>query len=149
MRASRPDVIDLFEEPFSLVALQTLLLRELLAPSAALVFYSAVNVERVWRWPYRAVERLVLARADAAHAPNADVPRILNAKGFQAPSAVLPLGVDADRFASATPMELQGIPRPRIGFIGRLEPVKGLPVLLEAFHKLKSDASLVIVGDGT
>ena len=86
MRATRPDVIDLFEEPFSLVALQTLLLRDLLAPSAALVFYSAVNVQRRWRWPYRAIERLVLRRADGAHAPNRDVPPILRAKGLAAPA---------------------------------------------------------------
>src|SRR3712207_5139870 len=56
LRRTRPDVIDLYEEPFSLVALETLVLREILAPQAALVFYSAVNVDREWRWPYRAIE---------------------------------------------------------------------------------------------
>jgi glycosyltransferase involved in cell wall biosynthesis len=149
IRATRPHVIDLFEEPFSLVALQTLLLRELFAPSAALVFYSAVNVERVWRWPYRAIERLVLARADAAHAPNVDVPRILHAKGFAGPSAVIPLGVDVQRFAEAEPLALDQLPRPRIGFVGRLEPVKGLPVLLDAFSRMHTPADLFIVGDGS
>src|SRR5919199_2847142 len=68
LRTIRPDVIDLYEEPFSLVALQTLLAREALAPRAALVFYSAVNVMRDWRWPYRAIERVVLMRANGAYA---------------------------------------------------------------------------------
>lgn len=148
MRAHRPDVIDLLEEPFSLVALQTLVVRELLAPSAALVFYSAVNVARQWRWPYRPIERLTLSRADGAHAPNADVPPILRARGMRAPVAVIPLGVDIDRFASAQSRAMQGIERPRIGFIGRLEPVKGLDVLLDAFGRMQQEASLVIVGDG-
>jgi glycosyltransferase involved in cell wall biosynthesis len=148
IRATRPDAIDLVEEPFSLVALQTLLLRELLAPSAAFIFYSAVNVERHWRWPYRAIERLVLARADGAHAPNSDVPRILQTRGMSAPTAVVPLGVDVERFASAAAMELPGIPRPRIGFIGRLEPVKGIDVLLDAFARLNPEASLLVAGDG-
>jgi glycosyltransferase involved in cell wall biosynthesis len=152
IRAARPDVIDLYEEPFSLVALQTLLLREVLAPRAALVFYSAVNVWRQWRWPYRAIERLLLARADGAHAPNRDVPRILRAKGFsRQPIATVPLGVDAERFAAPLPDALPQLPRPRVGFVGRLEPVKGLDVLLDAFqfHLETRPAALVIAGEGS
>ena len=101
IRTMRPDVIDLYEEPFSLVALQTLLLRNLFAPRAALVFYSAVNVERRWRWPYRAIEQHGAARRRRRPTrPNADVPRILRAQGFaHKPVDVIPLGVDVDRFA--------------------------------------------------
>jgi glycosyltransferase involved in cell wall biosynthesis len=149
IRSTRPAVIDLFEEPFSLVALQTLVARDLLAPHAALVFYSAVNVSRRWRLPYRAIEHLVLRRADGALVPNTDVPPILRGKGMRAPIAVVPLGVDAERFANATPMpRLDSIPRPRVGFVGRLEPVKGLPILLDACEQLHCDASLVVAGDG-
>jgi glycosyltransferase involved in cell wall biosynthesis len=150
MRETLPHVIDLYEEPFSLVALQTLLARAALAPRAALVFYSAVNVERRWRWPYRAIERAVLQHADAAHTPNADGSAILRAKGFgpQRPVRVIPLGVDQHRFTSAAPMDLPTIPRPRIGFVGRFEPVKGLDVLLTAFRRLETTASLVLTGDG-
>ncbi len=150
IRATHPDVIDLYEEPFSLVALQTLLLRDWLAPEAALIFYSAVNVQRHWRWPYRAIERTVLRRADGAHAPSADVPPILRGRGFgDKPVAVIPLGVDVRRFADAPPMLLPDIGRPRVGFIGRFEPVKGLDVLLQAFGMLKARASLVLIGDGS
>src|SRR2546423_12954354 len=63
IRTIQPDVIDLYEEPFSLVALQTLLARDILAPRAALVFYSAVNVVRDWRGAYPAGERAVGGRA--------------------------------------------------------------------------------------
>ncbi|GAC1319369.1 MAG: glycosyltransferase family 4 protein [Chloroflexota bacterium] len=153
LRRTRPDVIDLYEEPFSLVAAQTLLLRDLLLPRAALVFYSAVNVLRTWRWPYRAIERLVLGRADGAHGPNADVPRILRAKGFSEakPAHVIPLAVDVAAFGAATASALQGVGRPRIGFVGRLEPVKGLDVLLEAMahHVRQPGARLVIAGNGS
>ncbi|MGI9146227.1 MAG: glycosyltransferase family 4 protein [Chloroflexota bacterium] len=151
LRSTQPDVIDLFEEPFSLVALQTLLLRGVLVPSAAVVFYSAVNVQREWRWPYRAIERLTFRHADGAHAPNQDVPPILRAKGFlnHKPVSVIPLGVESARFASAKPMDLPAIRRPRIGFVGRLEPVKGLEVLLDAMQFLTSPASLVLFGDGS
>jgi glycosyltransferase involved in cell wall biosynthesis len=46
-------------------------------------------------------------------------------------------------------MDLPEVPRPRIGFVGRFEPVKGLDVLLAAFTCLASEASLVLVGDGS
>ena len=151
IRAVRPNVIDLFEEPFSLVALQTLALRGVFAPQAALVFYSAVNIARKWRWPYRAIEQLVLRHADGAHTPNADAARILRDKGLahDRPVCVIPLGVDAHRFDTAEPMPLPQIPRPRIGFIGRFEPVKGLDVLLEAFGQMTVRTSLVLAGDGS
>ncbi len=150
LRELKPDVIDLYEEPFTLVALQTLLLRDWLAPDAAFIFYSAVNVSRQWRWPYRAIERVVLRRADGAHAPSAQVPPILAARGFaEKPCAVIPLGVDVRRFADAPPMLLPDIPQPRVGFIGRFEPVKGLDVLLQAFERLTTRASLVLIGRGS
>jgi glycosyltransferase involved in cell wall biosynthesis len=149
LRAEKPDVIDLYEEPFSLVALQTLMLRKLLAPNAAIVFYSAVNVHRQWRWPYRWIERMVLRHADGAHVPNQDVAPILRAKGFaDRPIKVIPLGVDPDRFSHAKPMGLPDVPGPRVGFVGRLEPVKGLDVLIDAFALLSTTPSLVIAGDG-
>jgi glycosyltransferase involved in cell wall biosynthesis len=47
-------------------------------------------------------------------------------------------------------MELPGVPTPRVGFIGRLEPVKGLDVLFDAFDKLTTTpVGLVIAGDGS
>jgi glycosyltransferase involved in cell wall biosynthesis len=151
MRELQPDVIDLYEEPFSLVALQALWLRDRIAPRAALVFYSAVNVQRHWRWPYRDIERRVLRSADAAHGPSAEVPEVLRSRGFaDKPLSVIPLGVDVERFASAEPMILpMDAPRPRVGFIGRFEPVKGLDVLLDAFARLRTPASLVLIGDGS
>jgi glycosyltransferase involved in cell wall biosynthesis len=66
-----------------------------------------------------------------------------------APIEVVPLGVDVDVFASAEPIALADAPPPRIGFLGRLEPVKGLDVLLEAFDRLSAPATLVIAGDGS
>lgn len=147
VRRIQPDVIDVQEEPFSLAALQVVLARELLAPRAAVVFYSAVNVERRWRLPYRLAEAAVLARAEAAYVPSRDVSVVLRAKGFRGRVAHIPLGVDLDRFADASAADV-GARRPRIGFLGRLEPVKGLPVLVDALARLTTPATLMIGGHG-
>jgi glycosyltransferase involved in cell wall biosynthesis len=149
IRSIQPDVIDLVEEPFTFVALQALVGRELFARGAALVVYSAVNVHREWRFPYRAIERVVLRRVDGAHAPSSEVAPILRAKGLaRQPMATIPLGVDAERFAAAEPPNDGRGSRPRIGFVGRLEPVKGLQVLLDAFERLSERGMLLIAGDG-
>jgi glycosyltransferase involved in cell wall biosynthesis len=149
IRRWQPDVIDVHEEPFSLAALQVLLAREALARHAALVFYSAVNVVRRWRLPYRLAEQVVLARADGAYVPSHAVPGVLRAKGYAGPLEVIPLGVDLQCFSTASAMELGGcIPRPRVGFLGRLEPVKGLDVLLQAVPSFHGVARVLIAGAG-
>jgi glycosyltransferase involved in cell wall biosynthesis len=66
-----------------------------------------------------------------------------------APIEVVPLGVDSDAFASAEPLQIADAPPPRVGFLGRLEPVKGLDVLLQACERLSRPATLVIAGDGS
>ncbi|MBV9355639.1 MAG: glycosyltransferase family 4 protein [Chloroflexi bacterium] len=152
VRQLQPDVLDVQEEPFSFAAAQALLARRLLAPTAALVFYSAVNVPRRWRAPYRLSERLVLHAADGAYTPNSDVPKILAAKGLRVPAQVVPLGVEVGRFGGAAPLplaeRLDGAPRPYLGFLGRLEPVKGLDVLLDAVSTLRARGTLIVAGDG-
>src|SRR5258707_4772184 len=81
IRASKPDVIDLFEEPFSLVALETLLMRDVVAPSSAVVFYSAVNVHRGGRWPYPSIERFTFRRGAGADTPHQDRSGLMCVKG--------------------------------------------------------------------
>jgi glycosyltransferase involved in cell wall biosynthesis len=61
------------------------------------------------------------------------------------PSHVVPLGIDVDCFAGATPA-LSGN-RPIVGTVGRLAPQKGHETLLEA-ARLVPEAQFVVVGDG-
>ncbi len=152
VRRFRPDVFDVHEEPFSFAALEALVARNLLAPRAGYVFCSYVNVDVRWNWPYRWAENVVLAKADAAYAPNQDVPGVLRAKGLRGPARVIPSGVDVERFATAEPMDLDavlgGAPRPYLGFLGRLEPVKGLDLFVQAAARLAQPGTIVIAGDG-
>lgn len=65
---------------------------------------------------------------------------------------VIPNGVDVDRFASAEPLpELTDPTRPLLLFVGRLEPRKGLDVLIRAFLRVRAAlprVRLCVVGDG-
>jgi glycosyltransferase involved in cell wall biosynthesis len=104
---------------------------------------------RAWKKrPYFAlVERDHLARAAALHATSETEARSLASLGFGDRTWIIPLGVSAS------------VARPRIArdgvrvlFLGRLHPVKEIPLLLEAFAALapavRDRAELVVAGDG-
>jgi phosphatidylinositol alpha-mannosyltransferase len=61
------------------------------------------------------------------------------------PVALIPNGVEVDRFARADPWPKGA---PTVVFVGRHEPRKGLRVLLEAFALLAGPTRLWVVGDG-
>lgn len=65
---------------------------------------------------------------------------------------VVPNGVAVDRFADAEPLpELTDPERPLVLFVGRLEPRKGLAVLIRGFLRLRATvprARLCVVGEG-
>jgi phosphatidylinositol alpha-mannosyltransferase len=65
---------------------------------------------------------------------------------------VVPNGVDVARFAAAEPLpDLIDPQRPLVLFVGRLEPRKGLDVLIRGFLRLRATvrrARLCVVGEG-
>jgi glycosyltransferase involved in cell wall biosynthesis len=110
------------------------------------VLYSAQNIHKRYPVPFRWLERLALRpRHRCLGVCNSEAGRILRCKGLGAPAPKIPLGVDiaqltrADRPAPARPM--------RIGYVGRLEPHKGVDVLLRALP-LPPDSTLAIAGAG-
>ncbi len=60
---------------------------------------------------------------------------------------VVPLGIDAHRFAPA-PMPRPAGAMPTLLFVGRLRYYKGLPYLLHALARMRQPCRLVIAGDG-
>jgi glycogen synthase len=61
---------------------------------------------------------------------------------------VIPPGYDPDLFADAAQDPFPHLPRPRVGYIGRISPQKDVGTLIEAFGMAGVLAYLVIVGDG-
>jgi glycosyltransferase involved in cell wall biosynthesis len=161
IRSARPHVLHLWEEPFSVIALQALWLASLWAPRAVPLFFSADNMNRDLRYPYRPsafyarVERFSHRRCAAATVLSTEVAEVLRAKGFTKTIEVIPLGLDladfpAGRRASREEVLARfGLKPPIVGFAGRLLHLKGIDLLLSAVARLTAERpSLVIVGEG-
>ena len=124
------DLIDLHEEPFGLAVAEVLVLRALRAPRTPFLVTSAQNLDKRYPPPFRWFERWSLRSAAGAYTCNAEAGRILRRKGLAGELELLPLGVDTDRFRPAD--RPPPGPRLRVGFVGRLIPLKGVDVLLRA-----------------
>jgi 1,2-diacylglycerol 3-alpha-glucosyltransferase len=97
------------------------------------------------------------ARADAVIAPSAVIRDELRARGVRGPIAVVPTGVDLDRFRPADRRAVRaGLGLPADGqlvlYVGRLDREKSVDQILLAFERVASTVSaahLVLVGHGT
>jgi 1,2-diacylglycerol 3-alpha-glucosyltransferase len=97
------------------------------------------------------------ARADAVIAPSAVVRDELRARGVRGPIAVIPTGVDLDRFRPADRRAVRAGLRlpaevPLVLYVGRLDREKSVDRILVAFERVASTvaaAHLVLVGHGT
>ena len=95
------------------------------------------------------VERSALRRADAVVVLTERTAAALRADGVPADRVLVnPSGFDPTIFGGAADDVFPGVPRPRIGYVGRLAPQKRPDRLVEAFGRMREKASLVIVGDG-
>jgi glycosyltransferase involved in cell wall biosynthesis len=93
--------------------------------------------------------RLVFVAPELLDLARESVPRLLRGALDDA-SLVHPMGLELERFAAIAAHRAHRTPhpRPRVGAIGRLVPVKGLELLLDALDDLTTPVDLLIAGDG-
>jgi L-malate glycosyltransferase len=149
----RPDVIHLEEEPDSLAALQVVLARRALAPSARVVLFTWQNILRPRRPLVAHLLQFVLRQVDWLIAGNCEAASVARRLSYNGPVTVLPqLGVEMKAFnvqPSPGKREELDIPNDRfiIGYVGRFVPEKGLDTLLRATAQVEG-AHLLLVGRG-
>ncbi|MET0297092.1 MAG: glycosyltransferase [Microbacterium sp.] len=141
----RPDVVDLHEEPFALATAELLLLKKLRRDRAPYVLYSAQNIDKRYPVPFRWFERAALRGAAGAYVCNREAGEILVRKGLRGPARLIPLGVDTAQFSPAD--RSAPADAPVIGYLGRLEPYKGVSTLLRAAAD-RPTWRIEITGDG-
>lgn len=106
-----------------------------------------------------AMTRRILRHTEAVIAPSRKVEALLRSYGVQKPIAVIPTGLDLQRFSTQFPQEQRDALKRSLGIrpeqtvllsVGRVAKEKNLEELLDYFGRLSlPDAVLCIVGGGT
>src|SRR5919108_1892840 len=95
----RPDLVLADEEPWSLAALQALLLAR--RAGARFVFATKQHLAKRLLPPFGSIRPLVLRQADAAIALTEPVQQVLRAQGYHGPIAIIPHGIEVTCRAQA------------------------------------------------
>lgn len=154
------DIVHCWEEPYILAGAQI----AYLAPKTAkLVYYSCQNIVKQYQPPFNWIEDYSLTRANAIVGIGKTVVETwctkLEKKNLHKPVVGIPLGVDLELF-KPNPHAKNIVDRicnwggssiPTIGYLGRLTPDKGLPLLLKVLDRLTASVvpwRCLIVGKG-
>jgi glycosyltransferase involved in cell wall biosynthesis len=149
LREHKPHLVDLSHEPYSVACAEALTLCSWFAPKAPIVLHANQNIRHHYPPPFNWFEQRAFRRIAAAYVCSESVREVLRAKGFRKPAPIISYGVDTEAFRPSTTIEERSDKGPRIGFIGRLSPGKGLNVLGDALCRLGDvDWQALIVGDG-
>ena len=150
IRQTQPDVIHLWEEPWSLVGLQAIWLRDRLRPQAAVILETDQNILRRLPPPFEQIRRYTIPRTDLLIARQGESLEVARACGYRGPSAIVEYCVARgvfqrdDRAACRAWLGVDGFV---VGYVGRLVPEKGLHDILDAMMVIPQ-LSFVVVGTG-
>jgi glycosyltransferase involved in cell wall biosynthesis len=151
LRELRPDVVHLWEEPWSIVALQATILRDVFLPKMALVLEADQNILRRLPPPFEGIRRLTLSRTDALIVRGPDALAVARATGYQGPAVTVEYCVDASVFNAQgrnAARHALGVPGLAIGYAGRLVEAKGLAKVVSALARCRAKVTLLLLGDG-
>jgi glycosyltransferase involved in cell wall biosynthesis len=144
LRKLDPDVIHLWEEPWSVVALQA----RLLQARAALVLEVDQNILKRLPPPFEAIRKHVLRHTDQVLSRSPDATAVVRARGYGGPVTPVGYGVDLATFCPLPRRATAASASFALGYVGRLIEEKGLDDALEAMAASAAPVSLAIMGEG-
>ncbi|HGJ64918.1 TPA: glycosyltransferase family 1 protein [bacterium] len=156
----KPDIIHLEEEPWSLCALQTIILRDLFCKKSKLIFRTSLSIPSKQRFNFIAsnIEKLTFKKSDHAFVLSKRAGDILRKKSYNGDMSIGYNGVDASVFRKIDVRNLKndlGIKDNEcvIGYVGRLMKMKGIETLIRAFYTLleqnpNKSYRLMLLGSG-
>jgi glycosyltransferase involved in cell wall biosynthesis len=145
----RPDVLHLWEEPWSLVALHAARLCSRFGMS--LVLETDQNILRRLPVPFEQIRRYTLQRTDTLIVRSPEALEVSRACGFQGQAVTVEYCFDPNEFrpleraAARVEFPTEGF---TIGYAGRLVAEKGLFTVLDALYKCDQNVRFLLLGDG-
>jgi glycosyltransferase involved in cell wall biosynthesis len=158
LREIQPDIVDIWQEPWSLVCAQAVRQTRRLCPQAKILVETEQNVYKRLPPPFQQFQNYSLRHADFLIGRNQEALEVARRKSYHGPSRVVPNAVDCTLFRPLTNDERQTRRATfafrlspfafLAGYVGRLVPEKGLTDMLDALALLPEDVCLIFIGDG-
>lgn len=154
LRRFQPDVIDLWQEPWSLVSAQTCFLRNHLLPKAKIISETEQNIDKTLPPPFEAFRNYTLRNADFLVGRSQEAIDHVRRKGYDGAARVVPNAVDTALFGPPSTERRESVRRELgwkgfvAGYCGRIVPEKGLVDMLDALPLLPPEVMLAFIGDG-
>lgn len=151
LRRIKPDIIDIWEEPWGLVSAHTCWLRNRLLPSAKILSETEANINRTHPFPFTKFRKYSIRNTQFAVARQMQGVEVLRSKGYYGPVQVVGNAVDEtvfrpmDREICKKTLGLNGFVA---GYVGRLVEEKGLMEIVEAAATCPEDICFLFVGSG-
>jgi glycosyltransferase involved in cell wall biosynthesis len=148
------DVVHCWEEPYTFAAAR---IARALPSRARLAVASFQNISKSYPWPVSSFERSTMGRASGWIGFGETIRQTLQTRpGYGGkPSRVIPPGVDVERFrpdaaSGAAIRQRAGWSAGAIvvGYLGRFVDAKGLPRLMRALEKCRTEWHALFVGGG-
>ena len=154
IKAIKPDLIHIHEEPWSLVTYQCLKANNKFNIPA--IGFTWQNIYKKYPFPFSYFEKYTYKNVKGIIAGNEDAREVLRKKGYKGIIEVIPeVGVDENVFKPMNDTKLKKSldleEKFIIGYFGRFVVEKGMYILLEAFRILLENfknIKLLLVGDG-
>ncbi|PQV63705.1 Glycosyltransferase Family 4 [Abditibacterium utsteinense] len=154
LRRFRPDVIDLWQEPWSLVSAQTCFLAREILPNVKIISETEQNIDKTLPLPFERFRTYTLKKADFLVGRSQEAIDHLRRKGYGGPARVVPNAVDTELFTRQSPAEREAV-RQKLGwdgfiagYCGRIVPEKGLLDMINALPLLPAQVKMAFIGNG-
>ena len=146
-----PDVLHLWEEPWSVIALQAARMLKKHFPDTALILETDQNILYPLPFPFERIRRYTLEQTDTLIVRQDEALTVSKASGYKGPAVIVEYCVDKSCFHPADREECRsefGLHGFTLGYVGRVLEKKGLFTILEAMHKCEAEVYFVVVGQG-
>lgn len=144
----QPDILDIWEEPWSLMAVQAAALCRKFAPRCRIVFETEQNCIRRLPPPFHWFQSFTMNQCDEAIARSKGAVDRLRHFGWQKAIHRIGNGVDTFHFQPSHPSNGKCDHPFTVGYVGRLAPEKGVDTLLHAISQLPNDINCTLIGNG-
>ncbi|MDQ2730389.1 MAG: glycosyltransferase [Armatimonadota bacterium] len=151
LKEFRPEIIDLWDEPWGLVSAHACWLRNRLLPTAKIVAETEQNIPKKLPPPFEWFRTYTLKNANFAVARNVEAVDVLRNSGYAGPAETVPNAVDTTLFRPLDRSQCRqdlGLSGYVAGYVGRLVEEKGLMDMVDALKHTPSDVQLLFVGTG-